>query len=121
MEKDCLKSKTGTKKISVYLIAAGILLATGMGISAYSRTRLTENYGLQRNEAGNGSYLQEVVAIVDGEKTVSLTVDVEEQQFTEAEAEQVKAILTEAMEGAAALSIPLTAEAHSGRSWHAAK
>jgi len=39
----------------------------------------------------------------------------------EAEAEQVKELLTEAMEGAAALSVPLTAEAHSGRSWHAAK
>ena len=39
----------------------------------------------------------------------------------EAEAEQVKTILTEAMEGAASLSIPLTAEAHSGRSWHEAK
>ena len=33
------------------------------------------------------------------------------------EAERVKALLTEEMEGAAALSVPLTAEAHSGNSW----
>ena len=33
------------------------------------------------------------------------------------EAEQVKALLTEEMEGAAALSVPLTAEAHSGSNW----
>ena len=39
----------------------------------------------------------------------------------EAEAAQVQAILTEAMEGAAQLSVPLTAEAHSGRSWDDAK
>ena len=39
----------------------------------------------------------------------------------EADAAAVGAILTEAMEGAASLSVPLTAEAHSGRSWHAAK
>ena len=42
-------------------------------------------------------------------------------ECAEADAEAVGAILTEAMEGAAELSVPLTAEAHSGRSWHAAK
>lgn len=39
----------------------------------------------------------------------------------EAEAEQVCALLTEEMERVAALSVPLTAEAHSGRSWAEAK
>lgn len=39
----------------------------------------------------------------------------------ESDAAAVGAILTEAMEGAAQLRVPLTAEAHSGRSWHAAK
>ena len=39
----------------------------------------------------------------------------------EDEAERVKALLTEEMEGAAALSVPLTAEAHSGKNWLAAK
>ena len=35
----------------------------------------------------------------------------------ESEAEQVKALLTEEMEGAAELAVPLTAEAHSGSNW----
>ena len=39
----------------------------------------------------------------------------------EEDAAAVGAILTEAMEGAVSLSVPLTAEAHSGRSWYAAK
>ena len=39
----------------------------------------------------------------------------------EDEAEQVKALLTEEMEGAAELSVPLTAEAHSGKNWLEAK
>lgn len=39
----------------------------------------------------------------------------------EAEVEQVKRLLTEEMEGAFALSVPLTAEAHSGKNWLAAK
>lgn len=39
----------------------------------------------------------------------------------EAEAERVKALLTEEMEGVADLSVPLTAEAHSGRTWLEAK
>ena len=39
----------------------------------------------------------------------------------EDEAEQVKSLLTEEMEGAAALSVPLTAEAHSGKNWLEAK
>ncbi len=39
----------------------------------------------------------------------------------EAEAETVKALLTAEMEGAAALSVPLTAEAHSGKTWLEAK
>ena len=45
---------------------------------------------------------------------------VTEQQFQTNQSD-FKAILTEAMEGAAALSVPLTAEAHDGRSWHEAK
>ena len=39
----------------------------------------------------------------------------------EDEAERVKALLTEEMEGAAELSVPLTAEAHSGKNWLEAK
>ena len=39
----------------------------------------------------------------------------------ETEVEQVKRLLTEEMEGAFALSVPLTAEAHSGKNWLAAK
>ena len=39
----------------------------------------------------------------------------------EAEVEQVKRLLTEEMEGAYALTVPLTAEAHSGKNWLEAK
>ena len=39
----------------------------------------------------------------------------------EAETETVKRILTEEMENAVSLSVPLTAEAHSGKSWYDAK
>ncbi len=39
----------------------------------------------------------------------------------EAEAEAVRDILIREMEGAAALSVPLTVEAHIGRNWHEAK
>ena len=39
----------------------------------------------------------------------------------EGEAEQVKALLTEEMERVADLSVPLTAEAHSGKNWLEAK
>ncbi len=39
----------------------------------------------------------------------------------EHEVEQVKQLLTEEMEGAFALSVPLTAEAHSGKNWLSAK
>ena len=35
----------------------------------------------------------------------------------EEEAERVRGLLTEEMESAAQLSVPLTAEAHCGRSW----
>ena len=37
------------------------------------------------------------------------------------EAEQVKALLTEEMERVVSLSVPLTAEAHSGKNWLEAK
>jgi DNA polymerase-1 len=39
----------------------------------------------------------------------------------ESEAEQVRALLKEEMEGVAALSVPLSAEAHMGRNWLEAK
>ena len=39
----------------------------------------------------------------------------------EDEAERVKALLAEEMEGVYALSVPLTAEAHSGKNWLEAK
>ena len=41
--------------------------------------------------------------------------------YPEGEAERVKALLTYEMEHAAELSLPLTAEAHAGRSWAQAK
>jgi DNA polymerase-1 len=39
----------------------------------------------------------------------------------EDEAERVKALLAEEMEGVCALAVPLTAEAHSGKNWLEAK
>ena len=39
----------------------------------------------------------------------------------EDEAERVKALLAEEMEGVYALAVPLTAEAHSGKNWLEAK
>ena len=39
----------------------------------------------------------------------------------EAEAEDVKALLTEEMESVMDLAVPLTAEAHAGRTWAEAK
>ena len=37
------------------------------------------------------------------------------------EQEQVKALLTEEMEGAVSLSVPMLAEANAGRTWYEAK
>ena len=41
----------------------------------------------------------------------------EEERKKEEEAERVMALLTEEMENAARLSVPLTVEAHCARSW----
>ena len=44
-----------------------------------------------------------------------------EIECPEDEAERVKALLAEEMEGVYALAVPLTAEAHSGKNWLEAK
>ncbi len=56
--------------------------------------------------------------------TAKLVLQVHDElivECSERDAEPVRRILTEEMESAVSFSIPLTAEAHSGRSWHDAK
>ena len=87
MEKDFLNLKADQKKIFLFLGCAGILLTLGMAIGSYKGTELQNGTTLVKKEAGEGSYDQELVAQIEGEEKISLTVTVEERVLTGDEAE----------------------------------
>ena len=87
MGKDFLKLKMDRKDLPVLLVCAGLLLTGMMGIVSLRQTKLPEGCELPRAEAGKGAYQQELVAEVEGEGKLPLTVTIEERQLSEAEAE----------------------------------
>lgn len=93
MGKDFLKLKTDSKTLCVFVLFGGIIITIGMGISSYRNTTLPNGYELTRNEAGEGSYEQDVIAFMEGQEKIPVTVMVEERKMSkeEAEAELVKA------------------------------
>ena len=89
MEKDFLKLKTDSQKMVWVILGAGILLSLCLAVGAVQKTGLSNGYELERNKVGEGIYEQELTAKIQGEEKVSLSVTVEEQILSEAEAEQV--------------------------------
>lgn len=88
MGKDFLNLKTDQKKLYILILGAGIGITVLLGARAFRDTKLQNGYELQKNEAGEGSYEQEVFAFIE-EKKVSLTVEVDEQKLSVAEAQQI--------------------------------
>lgn len=86
MGKDFLKLKTDQKKFCVLIFCAGIVITVGLGVSAYGDTELQNGYELQKNEAGEGSYEQDVIAFIE-EKKVPVTITVDERKLSQKEAE----------------------------------
>ena len=95
MENGFLKFNANSKKLYGMILIVGIILSVGLGISAYRESKLPGNNELSKNQAGEGAYEQELIAI-SGDKRIPLKVTVEERVFTqlEAEAELKKAMLS---------------------------
>lgn len=86
MGKEFLKSKPDQKKSGIVTLCAGMMITIAMGIGAYRDTALLKGYELPRNEAGYGAYEQEVIASIEGQKDIPVTVLVEERKLSEEEA-----------------------------------
>ena len=95
MENGFLKFNANSKKLYGMILIVGIILSVGLGISAYRESKLPGNNELSKNQAGEGAYEQELIAI-SGDKRIPLKVTVGERVFTqlEAEAELKKAMLS---------------------------
>lgn len=89
MGKDFLKLKTDQKKLCMLVLCAGVIITIAMGAAAYRNTEIQNGCELPKNEAGGGSYEQEVVANVEGYEKIPVTILVEEQKLSEAEAKEV--------------------------------
>ena len=94
MENDFLKFSANSKKLYGMILIAGVMLSVGLGVSAYRESKLPGNHELSKNQAGEGAYEQELIAI-SGDKRIPLKVTVEEKLLTQIEAEEElkKAIL----------------------------
>ncbi len=88
MAKDFLKLKTDSKRLSVFVFSAGMILSISMGAGAYRDARIQNGYELARNSAGGGAYKQEVIASMEGYDKMPVTVTVEEEKFSKEEAEK---------------------------------
>lgn len=95
MGKDFLKLKTDQKQLGKILFTGGMVITLILAVRAYYDTRLINGYELQKKEAGEGSYEQEVIARI-GKKKIPLTVTVEERKLSE---EEAQAELLKAEEG----------------------
>ena len=87
MENDFLKFSANSKKLYGMILIAGVMLSVGLGVSAYRESKLPGNNELSKNQAGEGAYEQELIAI-SGDKRIPLKVTVEERRFTQIEAEE---------------------------------
>lgn len=94
MENDFLKFSTDPKKLHGLILIMGVMISVGLGISAHRESKLPDNNELPKNQAGEGAYEQELIAI-SGDKRIPLKVTVEEKLLTQIEAEEElkKAIL----------------------------
>ena len=87
MENDFLKFSTDPKKLHGLILIMGVMISVGLGISAHRESKLPDNNELPKNQAGEGAYEQELIAI-SGDKRIPLKVTVEERRFTQIEAEE---------------------------------
>ena len=94
MENDFLKFSTDPKKLHGLILIMGVMISVGLGFSAHRESKLPDNNELPKNQAGEGAYEQELIAI-SGDKRIPLKVTVEEKLLTQIEAEEElkKAIL----------------------------
>lgn len=94
MENDFLKFSTDPKKLHGLILIMGVMISVGLGISAHRESKLPDNNELPKNQAGEGAYEQELIAI-SSDKRIPLKVTVEEKLLTQIEAEEElkKAIL----------------------------
>lgn len=88
MEKNFLNLKNDQKRVAFAILFGGMFVSVILGIQAAGNRKLTNGYELLKNKAGDGSYEQTVVTKVE-EEEISLTIEVEEQLFTEEKAEEL--------------------------------
>ena len=87
MENGFLKFSTNPKKLYGLILIIGVVLSIGLGISAYRESKLPGSNELSKNQAGEGTYEQKLIAIL-ANKRIPLKVTVEERTFTQLEAEE---------------------------------
>lgn len=102
MDKDFLKLKTDQKRSGIIILSCGMAGSLLLGIAAFKNTALLNGRELLRNEAGDVSYEEQLMATVGKEKIpVSVTVEARMLTKKEAEAELEKAaeLLGELLKG----------------------
>jgi len=71
----------------VLVLGVGSAFTIGMGVRAYQNTRVQNGYELPQNDAGKGAYEQEVIASIEGDEKIPVTVTVPEQKLSKEEAQ----------------------------------
>lgn len=88
MGKDFLHLKIDKNRRPMTFFVVGMAVTLFLGIHSLMDRELFNESELLRKEAGEGSYQQEVIAQIEGER-ILMQIPVEEQLFTEQEAEQL--------------------------------
>lgn len=98
MEKDFLKWKIKGKNQYLWILGLGTCISLLLGIKAYKECEILAEQGLQRQEAGEGAYEQELIASVDSYGKTKISVTVEERILSEEEADQLLQLAAECLD-----------------------
>lgn len=88
MGKGFLHLKIDKRRRPLAVLVIGMTVTLILGVRSLQAQSLTNGSELLRKEAGEGSYQQEVIAWIEGER-ILMQIPVEEQLFTEQEAKQL--------------------------------
>lgn len=87
MGRDFWNLKTDQRKLYAVILCIGGLMTILLGIKAFEDTKLPGGYELPKTEVGEGSFSQELVAVVENEK-FSFTLEIPEKTVSEVEAKK---------------------------------
>lgn len=97
MGKDFLNLKTDKKRLYTLILCVGLILTGLLAVKAWSAVKLRNGCELPKNEAGEGNYKQDLIAVI-GEEKIPVTIEVGERKLSQKEAQEMLLAASETLD-----------------------